>query len=299
MIKRFTFEKINKNNPIAGVGTAGNIWMVLNALLNIDQEEDVLHVDMEKNKTINNEDEPLFGTKNAWEYYFDQINIENKMVEDLDFHKVVPRIFYNKYYSHNDKVFIRLRRLFWKNFKIKKYLSEEINDFYEKNIKEKTTLGVQIRLTDMVSNHNVKTFDDYLKRVKKILKEHTDIEQIFLATDDETIISKFSSSVDRPVIYLKDIYRATFEKKDLNPYDRCEYIRSNHSFLLGKEVLLDVFILSKCQYILKAEVSAVSQLAVLFSENTRRTFFVKNKFKYETKNYLSRLKTALKNGILK
>lgn len=278
MIKKLTFEKISPENPIAGVGTAGNIWMVMNALLNIKDSEK-LFVDMLKNKTINFEENEIFGTRNAWEYYFEQVQMKEEDFKELDFFDVNKnaKIFYEKHYSHNDKILKEGMRKFWDNFKLKNYLDEEINKYYENNIKNKETLGVQIRLTDMVSNHNVKKFNDYISKVNKILKKNKNIEQIFLATDDETIIKEFSEKVSRPVIYLKDIYRATKDKRDVNPYDRCDYIRPNHLFLLGKEVLLDIFILSKCDYILKSEISAVSQLAVLFAENTKKTYFMKSR----------------------
>jgi len=152
----------------------------------------------------------------------------------------------------------------------------EINEFVDKYITGKSTLGVQIRLTDMASNHNVKKFDAYVDKVNKILKSNKKINQIFLATDDETIIQEFQQKVSVPVIFLPDIYRATKDKPDLNPYDRYEYIRPNHRYLLGKEVILDVFILASCDYILKADISSVSQLAVIFSKSIKKTYFMKD-----------------------
>ena len=51
-----TFEKIDKDNLFAGVGTAGNIWIVLNAIYNQRyQSKFRLFIDMEKNKTSNSE----------------------------------------------------------------------------------------------------------------------------------------------------------------------------------------------------------------------------------------------------
>ncbi len=68
-----TFEKISDEHLVAGVGTSGNIWIVLGALLNIDYENKyTFFVDMEKNITINSENELINGTSNPWEYYFKQ-----------------------------------------------------------------------------------------------------------------------------------------------------------------------------------------------------------------------------------
>lgn len=299
MIHKLIFQKISQENPIAGVGTAGNIWIVANALLNI-KEKDSLYIDMETNKTINNEKEKIFNTYNAWEYYFDQANVENNVnINSLDFYTLKPFIHYNRYYTHDSKIFNEIKKRFFNNFKLKDYLKKEIEEFYQENLSGKITLGVQIRLTDMTSNHNVKKFHSYIDRIKKILIQNSDINQVFLATDDETIIQEFQTKISVPVVYLKDIYRATKEKLDLNPYDRCDYIRENHLFLLGKEVILDIFLLSKCDYILKSEISAVSQLSCLFSENIKKTFFMKSKFINDLKFTFLVFKSKLKSLISK
>ncbi len=286
---KITFTKITEENMVAGVGTAGNILIVLNTLINIDKG-DSLFVDMETNKTINTEKEPIMGSMNAWEYYFDQ-TINGKTIDNnFDSSSVPIKLAYEKPYKPYFKECVRLRDSFWQNFQIKQYLKEEIETFCDTYLKGKQTLGVQIRLTDMSSNHNVKKFNDYVTKVNEIIKKRPGIEQVFLATDDEKIIAEFTSSISRPAIYLKDIYRATEDKPDVNPYDRCEYIRPDHLFLLGKEVILDVFILSKCQIILKADVSSVSQVATILSSDIEETFFMQSNIEL--------LKTKLKKYIL-
>ena len=52
-----------------------------------------------------------------------------------------------------------------------------------------------------------------------------------------TLMDYFKGSaenIDIPVIFQKNIYRATNHKKDLNPYDRYEYFRPKHKYLLGQ-----------------------------------------------------------------
>ena len=51
---KMNFIKIEEASAIAGVGTAGNIWIILNALLNIN-DGDKIYIDMSKEKTINRE----------------------------------------------------------------------------------------------------------------------------------------------------------------------------------------------------------------------------------------------------
>ena len=276
-----TFEKIEKTNLIAGVGTAGNIWIVLNALYSQNNHLDSrLFVDMEKNKTINSESYKIFETMNSWEYYFEQIDRPILNFIQLDSVKIDSVLHYEKRYTHSSRVSLKLKKLFWDNFSLRPEIKFEIDDFLKENFQNKITLGAQIRLTDMTNtaNHNVKKFEDYVIKIKSILSKNPKIQQVFLATDDETVIEKLRESIDIPLISQKNIYRATNHKKDLNPYDRYEYSRPDHRYLLGKEVIIDIFLLSNCDYILKADVSCVSQLAVFFSQKIKKTFFVRSNY---------------------
>ena len=102
----------------------------------------------------------------------------------------------------NPNNYIDLKNKFFNNFKIKDYLKSEIDDFYKTNIKDKQTLGVQIRLTDysalLGSNPKVNKFAD---KINSILKENSDIKQVFLATDDHRAIKELQSLISVPVIY--------------------------------------------------------------------------------------------------
>ena len=276
-----TFEKIEETNLIAGVGTAGNIWIVLNALYNNNNHSaSRLFVDMEKNKTINSESYKIFDTMNSWEYYFEQIDRPISNFIQLDSVNINSVLHYEKRYTHSSRVSLKLKKLFWDNFSLRPEIKFEIDNFLKENFQNKITLGVQIRLTDMTNtpNHNVKKFEDYVTKIKNILSNNPMIQQVFLATDDETVIEKLRENINIPVIFQKNIYRATNHKKDLNPYDRYEYSRPDHRYLLGKEVIIDIFLLSNCDYILKADVSCVSQLAVFFSQKIKKTYFLRSNY---------------------
>lgn len=288
-----TFEKIDNDNLFAGVGTAGNIWIVLNALYNQRHQSDFrLFVDMEKNKTTNSESEIIFDTMNSWEYYFQQIDRPISNFIELDSVKIDSALKYEKKYTHSSQISLEIKKLFWDRFALRSEIKFEIDKFLEKNFQNKITLGSQIRLTDMTNttNHRVKKFDDYVYKIKKILLKNPEIQQVFLATDDETIIEKLKEKINVPVIHQENIYRATNDKEDLNPYDRYEHSRPKHKYLMGKEVIIDIFILANVDYILKADISAVSQLAVFFSQKIKKTFFMRSSFE----SFLSFFKKILR-----
>ena len=269
---KLDFVKIDCDNLVSGVGTAGNIWIVLNALLNIG-ESDRLHVDMTVEPTVNTEIEPIFGSKNPWEYYFTQVP-KPELFQTIDSVNIPSRISYYKRYSHSSKIGKKLCKSFFDRFGLRPEILNEVDAFFKSELSGKHTLGVQIRLTDMAHGHNVKQLSEYITKISKIIKSDGRIQQVFLATDDFEVIQSLKESISLPVVFLPDIYRACKDKPDNNPYDRCEYIRPDHRYKLGKEVIMDIILLSRCNQILKADVSCVSQIAVFFSQHIERTHFL-------------------------
>ena len=280
---KLTFQKLTPDSEISGVGTAGNIWIIINALDQISLS-DTLRIDMETYPTINNENHEVFGTMNAWEYYFHQVQ-DLGGESELPFLNQHPILSYDKNYNNKFALFNELRNKFDKNFRLKEHIADEVEAFKRNHFLNKVTLGVQIRLTDMKQLHEVAPFEIYRKKIKKIIAKYPNIEQIFLATDDQVIITDLENSLNIPVISQSEIYRATAQKPDLSPFDRLHHVRKNHRFLLGKEVLKDILLLSSCQYLLKSEISAVSQLAAFFGPNIEKTFFVKSRFFLELKRH--------------
>lgn len=270
---RLKFIKISPNHQFAGVGFAGNIFITLNALTHTSIN-DKMYVDMESNECVCTEKNfNEFNTQNCWEYYFNQIG-KNELVDTIEMNSLISaNINYDdKNMFMSPENFIDLKNKFYNSFDLKPHLKSLINEFYEKNIKDKVTLGVQIRLTDMKHYHNVSPTDSYIERIKTILKETPEIEQIFLATDDGKIIGDVITQLDKPVIFYKDMFRADEKNLHLHPYDRFISERENHRYKLGVECIQEIFTLSKCDYMLKADVSSVSIIACILSDNIKKIY---------------------------
>ena len=267
---KITFVKIAPDFEFAGVGFAGNIFITLNALAHINYD-DILHVDMKTNKCVCTE---TIG-ENCWENYFDQIEIEEGE-EHVNFTSLLGT---KLYYEDKDMFlypenFTWLKNKFYNSFKIKENITNEIEKFYKENIKNKVTLGVQVRLTDMKHHHNVSPIEKYVEKINVILEENKNIQQIFLATDDSKIIPILKSSLKTPIIFYNDMFRADENNLHLNPYDRFSSNRKNHKYILGVECLKEILTLSKCDYMLKADVSSISIIATILSENLKKVYKV-------------------------
>jgi len=259
------FVPLFPESPISGVGMAGNMLIVINELL-IMNEGDRAWVDMGSYKSICYDN--LDYTNNAWEYYFTQ---NEKFVDGKEILLMPPRpaiINYNHPYSQNDSLILKSKKLFYNNFKVKDDILNEVNQFYETNLKNKTTLGCQIRLGDMVKTHDVPNIDRYWNKILDILREEPQIEQIFLATDDDEAIEYLSKKTPIPIVYQKNIYRTSSE----SPYERLNSERENHGHNLCREVLIDMLLLSKCDYFLSSKISAVSLITTILSENIKKIY---------------------------
>jgi hypothetical protein len=267
------FIKISPEHQFAGVGFAGNIFITLNAL-GLIETNDRLYVDMETNECACTEkNETILGTNNCWEYYFDQIKIgENESFVGLD-SLISAKISYeNRELFMNPENFIDLKNKFYDNFQLKPYLKEMLDNYYDNNIKGKTTLGVQVRLTDMKHYHNVSPIESYITKINDILSQRPEIDQIFLSTDDGSIIENIKTSVNVPVIYYENMFRANNDNKHLHPYDRFVGNREQHRYILGIECIQEIFTLSKCDYMLKADLSSISIIASILSENIKQIY---------------------------
>jgi len=269
---KLEFIKISPSHEFAGVGFAGNIFITLNALTHTSNN-DLLFVDMETNECVCSENEIIHNTKNCWEYYFDQTNIS----EGEEFVEINSLISAKISYEDRDMFmhpnnFIGLKNQFYNSFKLKPYLTELLDGYYNENISGKITLGVQVRLTDMKHYHNVSPLSSYIPKIKTILSERPEIEQIFLATDDNTVISQLKNEIDLPIIYHEDMFRADSTNPHLHPYDRFNSDREQHKYKLGIECIQEIFGLAQCDYLLKADISSISIVACMLAENIKEVY---------------------------
>ena len=260
MDKILQFQKVSSAHKFAGVGMGGNIFITLNSLL-ASKKDDNLYVDMETNSCVCTEDDfNKFNTNNCWEYYYDQMakpdtdNIVTNKSENafLNYNKV-PLVDYSD-----------LQYRFNNNFKLKDYLQSELDSYYNNNLKDKITLGVQIRLTDMLQHHNVSPLSKYLIRIQEILNKNPNIEQLFIATDDHRAIEEVKKHISIPIIY-HEAFRASDDDPQTDEYDRMRNNREFHKYNLSKECIKEIYTLSMCNFLLRADVSAISNVATLLS----------------------------------
>jgi len=263
-------------DKVTGLGFAGNLHLICQMILNNPTYN--IHVDwFSQGKCIIHDKQYSEDTKifNPFEYYFNQ-KFNNSTITN-SFHHPCNKLPYAKCNSLNCGLYKLCKKKFYENFTLKPELQDEINNYYDTYFKNKSVLGIQVRLTDMAHYHNIPTLEYYINKTRYILNSNKP-DCIFIASDTEVTINKFKQAFPTmDIYYQKNIMRSTKEKDAVQPQDRINSennivnARKYHNYLNGKEVLLDILLLSKCDYFLRSH-SAVSDIAIIFNDNIKEMF---------------------------
>lgn len=146
----------------------------------------------------------------------------------------------------------------------KKNILDKVERLYNELIGDQYMLGVHMRGTDFSYASPTKP-EDYFRAIEAKIEESGISDWgIFLATDQTQFVSAFEQRFPDRVVTC-DVARSTsdvapFKRKDVSPYKK------------GEDVLIDILLLSKCQYLFKS-VSAVGEYALWFNPSLECTDF--------------------------
>lgn len=161
-----------------------------------------------------------------------------------------------KYSSHENAV-LNYAKAFRKYFRE----SEDLEKYLDNSMihLKQNVLGIHVRGTDYKMNfkgHPVAiTTEQYLAETRKLMNSEN-YSEIFLATDDASVIQLFCREFPGKVIYYKDTFRSENNEAVHGSHSN----RERHEFMLGLEVLRDVYTLADCSGLV-ASVSNVPTLA--------------------------------------
>lgn len=223
-------------------GFFSNFSHVTGHLKQIEGKDLIPIVDFENFKTFYNTENPINGTKNSWEYYFEQPS--GYTLEEVYQSKNV--LFCDGMYPHS-ATYSDQELFDWHNkvFKVKKYILEEIEEKYGKEFAGKKVLGVHFRGKDMniYPQHPFGPTEEQMFKYTDEIFEKFNVEKIFLATDEKKYLEAFVNRYGKKVFFADNFRTEKINEFNINP-------RENHRYLLGKEVLTDLILLTKCDGIL-------------------------------------------------
>ena len=277
-INLYSFGNFNKNKIFyiirrsPGAGLFSNVIYVINHLMIAKKNDFEPFVDMQNFKTIYNEKYKFNKTLNAWEYYFEQVS-KNSIRDVYKSHKVI--ITDNKFYKKFKHTITKnnLNKIAKKYLKIKKIFILEANNFVKKNFKNKT-LGIHYRGTSYKTSANhpfPPTKKQIIDRSKYLINKYK-YNKIFLCTEEEEIFLALNKEFGDKICFISESYRSN--KDDAFK----KYPRKKHRFKLGKEILVESIILSKCQGFLYQNSNVSEFVKYLDNKNEIKYFFMKTAF---------------------
>ncbi|SFH53451.1 hypothetical protein SAMN05216405_4002 [Lachnospiraceae bacterium NLAE-zl-G231] len=220
------------------------------------------------------EKNPVNGTRNPFEYYFQQpadISLnemhEMKIVLKSRRENVVLANSLNDQsggYVKTERFLKEMSVIFAKYIKYNSVTEDMLARDTQKIKGWKKTLGVHVRGTDFKRNYNghpvLISTEEYLEKVIQIFSKGI-YEQIFLATDDLNALRLFEEHFGNKIIFFENTVRAEGNESVMNSYP----IRENHHYLLGYEVLRDMEMLSRCEGLVAglSQVSYAARIAKL------------------------------------
>lgn len=181
-----------------------------------------------------------------------------------DFENNLTRHNVNNAHTLADNKDLNIRnKIFNDLFTPKNILKNEIDTTLKKINIDNKTLGIQIRGTDKIKEIPKIPNKKILDFINKTLKDY-ELNKIFLSTDDNYYIELLKNTYKELLIYNED---------NLISYDGTPLHFSNNRKKTNKDVLIDVYLLSNCEYFLYCY-SNVSYLALTLGSNKQK--FIKN-----------------------
>lgn len=215
------------------------------------------------------EKHPVNGTTNPFEYYFEQpAGIGLKEL------KTYKRVFRsrkeNSYevnklcedpngYTRSEQYLNEMARITAKYIRLNSIVKEKMDREMGALLGNAKALAVHIRGTDFKQNFNghpvsVGT-DEYLETTVQVFEKGA-YEKVFLATDDSEAIEKYRKQFGDKLVFYQDVVRSDGDDTVMHS----EVQRENHHYLLGYEVLRDMYTLAACDGLI-AGLSQVSYAA--------------------------------------
>lgn len=206
---------------------------------------------------------------NAFESYFIQpkINLRdakrssNVIISSLDHRKMVELVLTGKtgHYHYNHKYLYLMSKIANKYMQFNETTWQYINEGMKRlDIKDYKVLGIHIRGTDFRSqydNHPVYVSEEEVfEKIDKIIGSY---DKIFLATDDNRILENFKNKYGSELLcYYHDVVRGDRNKSVI--FMKNENARENNKYLLGLEVIRDMYTLAMCDGL----ICGISQVAI-------------------------------------
>lgn len=218
-------------------------------------------IDMENNENTYLERQ-LIGKVNAWEYYFKQPC--GYSLDDIDKSKniilgnglITKRNIYPTEKITKDKAdFLKWHKLSEHYLILQDDIEQEVSRLYNDMFGCDRVLGVLCRGTDYVrcrpQGHPIQPSVDEIIEKAREMKEKNHCRWVYLATEDENYYQAFLNSFGKNLKVTEARRCSQDGKFNINDIS---YGRENEKYLKGKDYLINIAILSRCNCLLAGAV---------------------------------------------
>lgn len=218
------------------------------------------------------EQKEINSTCNPFEYFFKQpsglsyeeamssFNVfDSKTVHSymVDMKHGIKLSSYDSGETYIDELALMMRKYIHLNERTQEYIGSSITELFEGKGR---VLGVHHRGTDYRKEYKrhpkFVTLDEKINHIKKVEKNY---DKIFVATDEVQAIDKLQKVFGDKICYYKDVFRGDSDISVAFSASK----RENHKYLLGLEVLRDMYTLAQCDGLIAgiSQVSLCAQIA--------------------------------------
>ena len=152
------------------------------------------------------------------------------------------------------------KKIIDKHLILRPQIQEPLDEFYEKNMKDKKILGIHKRGTDIHIHHHPASLDSFFERVDQVVNQY---DGIYLSTDEKFVVDQFKSRYDK---ILNASYQTLSDQPQM-PNFKTHQGRSQ-GFEVGKDAILDAYLLSKTDFLIKGN-SNLSNFSLLLNPDLK------------------------------
>lgn len=223
---------------------------------------------------------------NVWEYYFEQpcgytlddikhsshVIIGNGLIDGS-----VP--FPGEDIAYNDQKLEMWKTVADRYLIVRQEIRQETDELWRKFNGNEHVLGVLLRGTDYVNskpkNHPVQpTINQAIEKINEILLKEK-FEKIYLATEDAAIYQKLKEQYGKMIISMDVKRYVTTEGENINDISVKE---SQNKYQMGKDYLINILLLSKCDYLLAGNAGGSQGALLLGNIDVPRFIFNLGKY---------------------
>ncbi len=256
-----------------GTGMFSNITFVLNHLKICKKFNFIPIIDMENFPTIYNEEKKFKNNRNAWSYYFENLN-DFKLDEVYKSKNVlITNNKFFRFFSYNIDKDLEMSKLLRSEIKPNRYLKKSFLKIKQK-FKTENVLGIHFRGTSYKRSpgHPLPATKGQMYELAKKIIEKNKIDKIFLVTEEQDYLDFFKKKFGDKIFSLNSSYRS-------NVNDAFKiYPRNLHRYKLGREAVIEAMLLSSCKHFIFL-CSNISSAAIGFNiDNNQKRYEIDNGF---------------------